>query len=82
MSKWIEFIEIELPPTAQTKRWRVVTKEGHAALGMVRWFGNWQKYCFYTECRAIFEEECLHDIAAFCEEQTRAHRDSGGEKEI
>lgn len=42
-------------------------------LGRIRWFGRWRKYAFEPAPNTIFEQDCLRDIAAFCEDLTAAH---------
>lgn len=71
--KWISFQE-DTPPAWKTKYWRVVATKGNTFLGGIKWWGGWRRYCFFPEQATIFEQDCLRDIANFCDEQTRAHR--------
>lgn len=69
---WIRFDE--LTPNPATKRWAVMPKDDGAQIGRVQWYGPWRKYCFMPMANTVFEQLCLREIAAFCEEQTKAHR--------
>jgi len=77
MSKWIRF-ELLNTPERKTSIVRVVAIQGSCLLGEIKWYGAWRKYCFFPapNLMTIFEEDCLRDIAQFCEEATRAHRES------
>jgi len=77
VSKWITFESPRPSKSGKTQEWGVVVKDAPAAyLGTVKWFGRWRRYAFFPERETIFEPTCLRDLAAFCEEQTRAHRES------
>jgi len=73
---------IESGPTGKkTERWNVFSKyeitenDSFAGLlGQVKWFGRWRKYSFFPVMGAIFEEICLRDIAQFCVDATKEHR--------
>jgi hypothetical protein len=74
---WIEFVlrvNSVLPPR-KTLQWEVrpVADAGNP-LGEVRWYGRWRKYCFFAEPSTIYEQDCLRDIAQFCEEKTKEFR--------
>lgn len=75
-TKWLRFVVAGQKP--KTTVWCVVAKEGGATLGRVAWFGRWRKYAFAPNAtlETFFEEACLRDIAQFCEERTREHRQS------
>lgn len=76
MAKWVEF-QLLIPKSSKmiTKRWEVQTKVyGPFTLGYVQWFSRWRKYAFFPLGNTVFEEQCLKDIAQFCEEQTKEHR--------
>ena len=84
MAKWIKFSE--QPPRANrtTKVWHVLPPEvlpgsddlapHPAPIGAVSWFGRWRKYCFFPAAETVYEQDCLRDIAAFCEQKTTEHR--------
>lgn len=59
--------------SGRTAMWRVLTKDD-GLLGEIRWFARWRKYSFYPADDCVFEQVCLREIAAFIEDQTKAHR--------
>jgi hypothetical protein len=73
MAKWIEFVE-DTPPAWKTKAWRILSKQHSSHLGWVKWWGGWRKYCFFPTEGSLFEQDCLRDIADFCESKTVEYR--------
>lgn len=73
-SKWIRFEEFSRSLTGRTTIWEVAEKQSHGVLGQVRWFARWRCYGFYPHRETIFEQQCLRDIADFCEQRTKDHR--------
>ncbi len=73
-SKWITFEEFGRSTTGKTVVWEVVEKASQGVLGEVKWFGRWRCYGFFPKLETVFEQQCLRDIADFCEQQTRAQR--------
>jgi hypothetical protein len=74
MSKWIKFLEQQVPPDRKTKIFLVLTTDGVSDLGTVKWFGRWRCYSFFPNTDTVFEKQCLRDIADFCEAETKAHK--------
>lgn len=70
---WIEFFEVEARSKLRTKIWKVATTDG-ATLGHVRWYSPWRKYVFVPVEGSFYEEDCLADIAKFCETATAKRR--------
>ena len=73
-SKYIKFTDERPSLSGKTKIWIIRTKEGNAVLGTIKWFANWRYYGFYPESETVFEQQCLRDIANFCEEQTKLQK--------
>ena len=78
-SKWIHFIEVE--PKPKTRVWEVWSNpegkselDAHELLGELAWLGRWRTYCFFPLQSTVFEQQCLRDIAEFCEERSQEHR--------
>ena len=69
--KFIRFEERGTSDSGKTRRWAVLTKDAGALLGFIAWYGPWRKYAFNPEPKTVFERDCLRDIAAFSEQQTR-----------
>ena len=61
------------PPKPKTKVWAVVSKHDDFLLGYILWFAKWRKYSFTPEPNTVFEQDCLRDIADFCQKQTSLH---------
>jgi len=57
-----------------THFWAVQAKRNGAGLGIVRWFPDWHCYTFYPHEETVFSDECLRDIADFCEARTDEYR--------
>lgn len=80
MAKWIEFVECKPFPFPVgkpkiTKIWHVQTKGINPnILGEIKWYSGWRKYCFFPDEGSLYEQECLRDIAEFCEQTTIAHK--------
>lgn len=72
---WIRFDYVDVSKSGKTKLWRIRPLDSHDTLGEVKWYGPWRKYCFYPDHNTVFEQDCLRDIAKFCESQTKAHRE-------
>ena len=73
MKKWISICNKRPSATGATSVWSV--KKGQITLGKIAWFSSWRKYAFFPEPNTVFEEDCLRDIADFCEQQTDIHKD-------
>lgn len=74
MATWIQFVLQARPLDRKTDTWYVAPKEGGSTLGAVKFYGAWRKYCFFPSPNTIFEQDCLRDIATFCEGQTQLWR--------
>jgi hypothetical protein len=73
MSSWITF-EHQGDSVSGRTRLYVVRAKGGEGLGEVRWFGRWSQYAFFPFGGTVFEQDCLRDIATFCEQRTKEHR--------
>lgn len=74
MAKWIRFVQVPPSHLRKTDIWRVEAVDGGGLLGTVRWWGGWRRYCFFPEAGTLYEQDCLRDIAEFCEAETREYR--------
>jgi hypothetical protein len=77
MAKWIKFEPFLHVEGRKTVIWRVIsTSDIGVLLGDIRWYGRWRRYCFFpnNDLALVFEQDCLRDIAQFCEDQTKLHR--------
>jgi len=74
---WITFKDGGLSKSGKTRVWRVRSNDSPPAagdIGAVGWYGPWRKYCFFAAPNTVWEEDCLREIAAFCENQTKRHK--------
>jgi hypothetical protein len=79
---WIKFEDCGQSKSGKTRIWRVmpigasdVSKPG-ALLGHVSWYSGWRKYVFAPNVNTVFEQDCLRDLADFCERVTKEHKES------
>jgi len=63
------------PPKPRTKVWWVVQRQSDFQLGWIGWWGTWRRYSFFPKPDTVYEVDCLRDLANFCEQQTKAHRE-------
>lgn len=66
-SKYLEFPVMQTG--AKTNKYYVMTKGSRQAIGVIKWFAAWRKYCFYPVNGTLFDPGCLTDIAAFIQER-------------
>lgn len=73
-AKWIEFRPGIVSASQITKLWCVVNRQHQSEIGRIRWDTGWRRYVFAPHPHCIFEQDCLRDIAAFIETETREHK--------
>jgi hypothetical protein len=71
---WILFKEAGFSPSGKTRTWDVLPTDGGLIIGRIYWYSKWRKYVFAPLDNAVFEEDCLRDIASFCESATKQHK--------
>lgn len=83
---WIRFDEEGKSASGKTSIWAVASaadkgdsQEQYAVLGSVKWFAPWRRYCFFPGRQTVYEQDCLREIATFCESKTKAHRTAESE---
>lgn len=72
--RWITISWAGSSTSGKTQIYTVHNSDSGTLLGEVRWHGPWRKYTFVPAAFTVFEEDCLRDIADFCQDQTIAHR--------
>jgi hypothetical protein len=70
MSAFIQFVLQVRLVDRKTDTWMVVRTAGGSALGEVRFYGAWRKYCFFPYPNSLYDPDCLKTIAEFCALQT------------
>jgi hypothetical protein len=73
MAKWVEFNIVGASPSGKTLRVMVSAKEGGEELGIIQWRSGWRCYVF-EPTNAVFEQDCLRDIADKLERMTAEHK--------
>lgn len=73
-TRWLQFFDFGLSDSGKTRRWTVRVKESGDILGEIRWFGRWRRYAFFPGPGTVFEQDCLRDLAAFCEARMAERR--------
>lgn len=74
MAKFIDFVDAGQSESGKTLLWHVVPKDSVGGIGLIHWYGPWRKYCFSPHAKTVYEQQCLRDIADFCEQKTREHK--------
>jgi len=72
--RYIHFVEVSGAGSA-IKRFSVRNNKSREQLGLVRWYGQWRRYCFFPEPCCVFNADCLSDIREFM-----AQLKAGGEE--
>ena len=66
---------VPAPPKPKTKVWWVINKYDDGQLGWIGWFPRWRCYSFWVKPDTVYEKTCLREIAQFCEDQTKQHKE-------
>ena len=72
--KWIRIAQQPRDGTKKTSVYDVRTADEIQHLGEIRFYPRWRKYAFYPRPDTLYEQDCLRDIAQFCEESTAQWR--------
>ena len=75
IGKYLVVEKLERPKKQKTEEWMVLNNHGHF-LGSVHWYSPWRQYCFepVEDNNAIFNNQCLLDIAVFLEAETEKRK--------
>lgn len=71
----MSYIKFEEGPSSKsglTKTWYIIGSAEHK-IGKIYWYAAWRKYVF-DAWNAVFDWECLREIADFIEKETEAQR--------
>ena len=74
MSKWVEFVEINVEGK-KTKTFKVTTKDGYR-IAEIKWYSPWRQYCFFPEGNALFNIDCMRDISEFITQLMEERKES------
>lgn len=75
-AKHLMFIQVPQEVTGTTKAFVVNNKHSGIRLGTIEWSDKefWNCYAFFPLPNTMYEEDCLRDIANFCEELTKEEK--------
>lgn len=75
--KEYEYITIEETGSSEsgkTKQYICRNKKSGADLGLIKWYGPWRQYCFYSDVSIVFSSGCMEDIQGFMEDINFEHK--------
>lgn len=79
LGEYLRAEQLDSPGT--TEIWAIHSARHGDVLGQIRWFGRWRQYVFYPVDGALFNAQCLRDIASFLADRYahwyRARREAG-----
>ena len=61
--KYINFEKVAETP--KTSSWICRNNRSNDDLGMIKWYGPWRQYCYFSAGGAIYNPDCLDDIKDF-----------------
>ena len=67
---YLTFFSQGTSASGKTKIWSVMNQSG-GNLGGISWFSHWRRYVYQPITSVILDAQCLSEIAAFCEKETR-----------
>lgn len=73
---YLNFFLLPHIPNRKTEIWVVRSLSNGGSLGRIMWFSAWRKYCFNPDPNTTFDHSCLQEIAAFCQRETIAHKET------
>jgi hypothetical protein len=72
--KYLRFVDVGASLTGKTRIWRVLNATSMIELGCVKWMAGWRRYSFCPKSLTVYDAGCLHEIAAFIEQQMEARK--------
>lgn len=61
-------------PQPKTGVWSVFSKAQGDRLGVVKWFGPWRQYCYFSMDVAVFSSGCFQDLTKFLDALNKAKK--------
>jgi hypothetical protein len=58
----------------KTSVYGVFSKHHGDKLGVIKWFGPWRQYCFFSMDVAVFSSGCHQDLARFLDSLNKARK--------
>lgn len=78
MSEYIKFKDLRYE--GKTVRFAVVNVKQDIAIGTVRWYGAWRKYCFFPDIGMVFDTTCLNAISEFIQQLMENRKNARNER--
>lgn len=66
--KYIRFVEVNPSKPIKTSVWSCRSRSSDCEIGIVKWYGAWRAYCYYTG-DSVYSAGCLDDISDFIKEK-------------
>jgi len=61
-----EYIKFEkIADKTKTSVYSCRNKKSNIELGIVKWYGPWRRYCYFSKNQAFYSSGCLEDIICF-----------------
>ena len=64
MKTYITFIKIG--DTGKTEIYEI--KNGTQALGAIKWWARWRRYCFFPNAGSVWDAACLKEVQYFIDD--------------
>ena len=61
--QYIRFVKAADKP--KTSVWSCRNRRSGDELGVIKWYGAWRQYCYFSSTQAVYSKGCLDDIADF-----------------
>jgi hypothetical protein len=58
----------------KTAVYGVFSKHDATKLGVIKWFGPWRQYCFFSMDVAVFSSGCFQDLVKFLDSLNQARK--------
>ncbi len=68
---------IPVNKSRKTKVWDVINRVHGVYIGIIKWYGAWRQYCFFTQGGIILSAGCMPDIEGFVKEQMDERKNNG-----
>ncbi len=69
-----------IPWSQRTRWWEVRSTKDQRLMGIIKWYRQWRKYCFFPETGVILDPYFLLEIAETCQRLTKEYNEKRGNK--
>lgn len=70
-------------PKLKTNKYYIYSNygdENEEAIGIVKWYPNWRKYCFFPEDNCVWDTKCLYYLTSFIDKLNLDYKNKGVEE--